>query len=273
MTFHNREFVRQGVQRLTEDQLYQIAPSIFATEAHSSRSDKFVPVPTIEVLRALEKEGFVPFSAKQGRTRDASRREFTKHMIRLRHVDGQKVINGSTAEVILKNGNDGTCAYNLMAGLFRFVCFNGLIVADGEVEKVRVGHIGRKVADDVIEGTFRVIGESELALERANEWSQLRLPAPVQEAYADAAKVLRFDEGQTVPETREVLRVRRSADSGNSLFEVYNRVQENLVKGGLSYRGANNRRMSTREISGIDQDVKLNQALWTLTEKMAELVK
>ncbi|WP_210185408.1 hypothetical protein [Rhizobium sp. NFR03] len=26
-----------------------------------------------------------------------------------------------------------------------------------------------------------------------------------------------------------------------------------------------------REVKGIDQDVKLNRALWTLTQKMAEL--
>ena len=31
------------------------------------------------------------------------------------------------------------------------------------------------------------------------------------------------------------------------------------------------RRVSTREIKGIDQDVRLNRALWTLAEKMAEL--
>jgi len=38
-------------------------------------------------------------------------------------------------------------------------------------------------------------------------------------------------------------------------------------------RDANNRprRVTTRAVNGIDQDVKLNKALWVLAERMAEL--
>jgi hypothetical protein len=31
------------------------------------------------------------------------------------------------------------------------------------------------------------------------------------------------------------------------------------------------RRVTTREVRGIDQDVRLNRALWQLAERMAEL--
>ena len=72
---------------LTEDQLRRVAPSIFAVEAHESRSAKFAPIPTIDILRGLMAEGFSPVGAKQSRTRDASKREFTKHLIRLRRLD------------------------------------------------------------------------------------------------------------------------------------------------------------------------------------------
>jgi len=58
-----------------------------------------------------------------------------------------------------------------------------------------------------------------------------------------------------------------------------NVVQENVIKGGLhgiaittDERGRRQRRnVTTRTVNGIDQDVKLNRALWTLAEKMAEL--
>jgi hypothetical protein len=33
----------------------------------------------------------------------------------------------------------------------------------------------------------------------------------------------------------------------------------------------NGRRVSTRGVKGIDQDVRLNKALWMLSERMAEL--
>jgi len=53
-------------------------------------------------------------------------------------------------------------------------------------------------------------------------------------------------------------------------------VQENVIKGGLHgvQRDGNGRRLravSTRQVKGIDQDVKLNRALWQLAERMAEL--
>jgi hypothetical protein len=36
---------------LTETEMRRIAPSIFAVTAHESRSERFKPIPTIEVLR------------------------------------------------------------------------------------------------------------------------------------------------------------------------------------------------------------------------------
>ena len=71
-------------QALTNGELRKAVPSIFATEAHESRSDKFVAVPTIDVLDGLRTEGFDPFFAQQARTRIAGKAEYTKHMLRLR---------------------------------------------------------------------------------------------------------------------------------------------------------------------------------------------
>ena len=72
-----------------------------------------------------------------------------------------------------------------------------------------------------------------------------------------------------------MLAPRRRADVSNDLWMTYNVVQENAVRGGLRgfTRDGNGRprRVQTREVKGIDQDVKLNRALWTLTQKMAEL--
>jgi hypothetical protein len=48
-------------------------------------------------------------------------------------------------------------------------------------------------------------------------------------------------------------------------------VQENLVRGGLHGRAANGRAVKTREVRGIDQNIKLNRALWVLAEEMRRL--
>lgn len=52
-------------------------------------------------------------------------------------------------------------------------------------------------------------------------------------------------------------------------------VQENTVKGGQFFRATNadgrTRTGHTREVKGIDGNVGLNRALWTLAEEMRKL--
>jgi len=113
---------------LSDDQIRQVVPSIFAEGKHQSRSERYAYIATADVLRGLRREGFEPFMVAQTRVRDESKREYTKHMLRLRHA-GQ--VNGAEAnEVILLNSHDGTTSYQMLAGMFRFVCLNGMVCGD-----------------------------------------------------------------------------------------------------------------------------------------------
>src|SRR5918993_447106 len=76
---------RMGTEPLTEDQLHQLAPSIFAPGAHETRSERYTYIPTIDIVRALQKQGFEPMVAKQGRSRVPGKAEYTKHLVRFRH--------------------------------------------------------------------------------------------------------------------------------------------------------------------------------------------
>jgi hypothetical protein len=73
---------------LTRDELAHYVPSVFSEEKHESRSDRYTYIPTITLLDNLQREGFQPFFACQTRVRDQSKREHTKHMLRLRR-EGQ----------------------------------------------------------------------------------------------------------------------------------------------------------------------------------------
>lgn len=284
----------QNIQPLTLDQLRNMAPSAFATSAHESRSARYAYIPTSDVIAGLMRQGFRPFSATQSRSRIQGKTEFTKHLIRFRHPDSMTAIQkvgDSVPEVVLVNSHDGTSAYKLSAGLYRLVCSNGLMVADGTVQSLSIFHTG-DIVDRVIEGSFEIVKNSENALERADEWNQLQLTAGEQNAFADAARELRFADAEgviTSPITAaQLLKPRRNDDADlrtnrapkPDLWHTLNVVQENVIKGGLrglqqtvdpetGRKGA--RRVTTREVKGIDQDVKLNRALWMLAERMAEL--
>ncbi|EOM7653373.1 DUF932 domain-containing protein, partial [Shigella flexneri] len=71
---------------LTHEELMHYVPSIFGEDRHTSRSKRYAYTPTITVLESLQREGFQPFFACQTRVRDPGRREYTKHMLRLRRA-------------------------------------------------------------------------------------------------------------------------------------------------------------------------------------------
>ncbi len=265
---------------LTEAEMRSIAPSIFAVTAHESRSERFKPIPTIEVLRGLMNEGFMPVGAKQSSSRIEGKADFTKHLIRMRRIDDGKIyhVGDTVCEILLKNANDGTSAYELMAGLFRVRCLNSLVTQTGTIDAIKVRHSG-DVQHKVIEGTYRVLGEAERTLAAPQDWSGMRLKHEEREILADAAHVLRFgdNEGETkTPIKAEQLLVpRRHDDRNDDLWTVWNVVQENAIKGGLRGVGRDDlgrpRRATSRAVNGIDQDIKLNKALWLLGERMAAL--
>ncbi|AVS80763.1 hypothetical protein C8244_06980 [Paracidovorax avenae] len=254
---------------LSDDQIRRVAPSIFAEAPHESRSQRYSYIPTAAVLNELRKEGFQPFAVTQTRVRDEGKREHTKHMIRLRHASQ---INGAeAAEVILLNSHDGTSSYQMLAGMFRFVCHNGLVCGD-TVADVRVPHKG-DVAGSVIEGAFEVLSGFERVKECRDLMRSVTLDEGEAEVFARAALALKYDDpNKPAPVTEsQVLMPRRFDDRRPDLWTTFNRVQENITKGGLAGRSANGRRQQTRPVQGIDSDVRLNRALWLLADGLRQL--
>ncbi len=289
MTMMNARYGFARNTALTEAELRRYAPSLFATEAHHSRSDRFAPVPTIDIVRGLQREGFEVFSASQAKTRDASKRDFTKHMVRLRNPSFRQQSNGDTFEIVLINGNDGSSAYRMMPGFFRMVCSNGLIVGES-LGEIRVRHSGNAL-HDVIEGAYTVLADAPKVVDRVESFRALSVSRDEAMAFATAAHQLRFpnaaldtEDADFAPAPVEPIRLlsaRRQEDMAerSNLWGVFNVVQENVIRGGQKgwverkdARGrTQTRRASTRAVSGIDGNRDLNRALWTLAEEMAKL--
>ncbi len=279
--FGRDTFVVRSDAPLGDDQMRRAAPSIFAEGKHVSRSERYTYIPTIEVLHGLRREGFEPFMVAQSRSRIEGKTEFTKHMIRMRHAPGGSAsarARPEANEIILINSHDGASSYQMLAGVFRFVCCNGLVV--GTVSNdVRIPHKG-DIQNDVIEGAFRVLDDFEVVDAHTDAMKALQLEPPEEMAFATAALALRFgerrvEEGgghQPAPVTAaQLIEARRSEDLGHSLWTTFQRVQENVMRGGQPGRSAQGRRLHTRPVASIDRGLSLNRALWTLAEEMRKL--
>ena len=257
----------RAARPLTAGEISYYAPSVLANEAHESRGERYTYIPTGDVLQALATHDFLPYEVRQTKVRDQNRREHTKHMVRLRHASAD-IRTGEVPEIILVNSHDGTSSYQIMAGFFRMVCSNGLIAGDINTD-VRVRHSGN-VVGDVIEGSFEVLHNLQEIERRKESYKSIELLPKEQLILAEEAVKLRWGEESAI-DPRRLLYASRVADMPNTLWNTFNRVQENLIKGGVSGRSATGRRTTSRAVGGVNENVKLNRALWALTEKMAEL--
>jgi hypothetical protein len=272
------------LQPLTDDAMARIAPSIFAQQAHESRSLRYGYIPTFSVLNAMREEGFYPVQVTQSRTRQPGKAPFTKHQIRFNHGEmTARAVGDAIAQVVLTNSHDGSSAYALDLGVFRLVCLNGMMVADKEFQTLKIPHTG-KVTERVIEGSYQVIEDSKHIGERIEQFRAVQLSHGEQEAFARSALMLRFDpeEGKEPPlQPAQILAARRSDDQGADLWRTFNRVQEGVIRGGQRYvipghrtdagRYVSTRHLKSREVKGIDQNTNLNRALWRLADEMRAL--
>ncbi|EBM1620314.1 DUF945 domain-containing protein [Salmonella enterica] len=251
---------------LTHEELMQYTPSVFGEDKHTSRSEKYSYIPTIPLLENLRREGFEPFFACQSRVRDPGRRDYTKHMLRLRRagqITGQQV-----PEIIILNSHGGESSFQLLPGVFRSVCTNSLVCGQSFGE-IRVPHRG-DIVGKVIEGAYEVLGVFDRVEEKREAMQSLLLPPPAQQALAKAALTYRFGEEHQPVTTAQVLTPRRREDYGQDLWTVWNTLQENLLKGGLPGRTVQGKRTHTRAVNGIDGDIRLNRALWVMAEQMQQ---
>jgi len=267
-SFKNISGLVRSDSPLSDEQIFNAAPSVFADAPHNSRSARYAYIPTCEVVNGLRGEGFQPFMACQARSRIEGKSEFTKHMIRFRH---QNQIIGDTAnEIILVNSHDGTSSYQMLAGCFRFVCHNGLICGS-EIEDFRIRHSG-DVLTNVIEGAYHIVDEFEQVDSAKGLMQSVVLSPGQQNAFANAALQLRYDPAENVPiEAYKLNAARRSSDRGDDLWHTLNRVQENMIQGGVRGINRNGGRMSTRQVTGVSENIRLNRAIWSLGVEMARL--
>ncbi len=115
-----------------------------------------------------------------------------------------------------------------------------------------------------------MLGIFDRVAEQREGMQALTLPTAVQHALAHAALTYRYGEEHHPVTESQILTPRRWEDKKTDLWTVFQRLQENLTKGGLSGISAKGKRTQTRAVNGIDGDIKLNRALWVMAERLKQ---
>jgi Domain of unknown function (DUF932) len=263
----------QSREPLTLDQIRAVAPSVFAGGRHASRSDRYTYIPTSQIVEHLLGRDYGVFQVNQGGSRATDKRGFTKHMLRLRPLGQELQVGGTYPEIVLCNSHDGTSAYRLMAGLFRLVCSNGLIVAESTISDVRVTHSGAVLAEvaasvDHLRDQLPGIGD------RVRDMQAIELVPDEQGVFARSALTAKYGTDPAPVSAEQILAVRRPEDRDPTLWNTMNRVQEALIQGGDRYTLQTERgrqRRKTNPVRSVDGTTNINRAVWQLAEEMRQL--
>ena len=249
------------------DQLQSIAPSIFAEQPANKVSSRYGFVPTVSVVEELQNRGLVPVFAGQTLSRDEENRPFAKHLLRFRPQYAPTVVGQSVPEVVLMNSHDGSSGFKLWLGLFRMVCCNGMIVSDGVLGQVSVSHRSN-AAQIVGDQSIGFMGQIDHIEDRVQRFMDRVLNYNEKDQLAETAAQIRWGKDRPAGlNHRDLLLARRIEDAGDSLWRVLNRIQENVIKGGVNLNRPR-RQSSTRLLRSVSDDARVNARLWEAADAL-----
>ncbi len=253
---------------LSKKELSEIAPSIFTMKPSNTVSDKYTHIPTERVIDDMELMGWKPVDAKEVKARTKGTQGVQKHLVVFRN--DEVVINGQDGDVVypqilITNSHDGKNAFQFTAGLFRMICENGLVIATDEFEDLKMRHMGYTFEDlqVLIRG---MVEKLPLTVEAMNKMKSVELEEEQMFNLAKSFLDIRVEGTKNTYDKQaieDVLNVQRKKDEGNMLWEVFNRVQENIIEGNFHYKTKSGKVRQARIVKNFKQDLQLNREMFS----------
>ena len=255
--------------------LLELPKAFYATSGNEKTSDKYQAIASYRIVHALEKAGFETVYANQSRVRVNHNDGYQRHIAKFRHADylGNSVL---VPEIALSNSANGSSTFKLIAGAYVFACTNGLFFGHDVTASLTVTHRGADLTDRIIEAAFTLIDAAHKESSIASEWQSIPMPYFRQLELAERARSLRYKPvaQDSAPdlwpiEAGDLLTCRHFEQRADNLFNVFNRIQEALIRGGMPSLSNNGKTRRARPIKAIEQDISINQDLFALAKQYA----
>lgn len=263
-------------------------------------TDQYKHISTKRVLDIVADFGWFPVASNQAKVRKGNefKEGFQKHAVKLENNFYRDALEGlAKPQMLLRHSHDGSSSFQFLLALYVFLCSNGAISYDDVVEQIRVLHRG--FTEEKLEAaiaafvqripllTNQVVAFKNTLVDRqeqlllAQSAIELRFN-PITDAYGVPIKqpdtaLKGIAENLYPVAPTQILNVRRSGDTTQNLWGVFNVIQENIVERPIAKASSVNlqtgrvRRTRMRPVAGIDANTKLNQGLWAMASKFAAL--
>ena len=259
---------------LTEDEIRQRCPLVFATSPTNSKvSEKYTVANTYTVIQDMEKLGWKVVRAAQRRATKKSSGRFSYHMVALQNpdikitkqVDGGEEIVECFPQIILTNSHDGLSCFQFRVGLYRCICSNGLVISDAELSEFKIRHIYYSF-ENLRAVVGRILEALPSKVERMSQMSNVLLSEDQKLDFAKKAlsirKGVKEEELQADEETyKDLLTPVRKEDEGSSLWNVYNVLQEKIVKGGYTTAEEGKKARKVRKVTSFIKELDFSRRI------------
>ena len=259
---------------LTEDEIRQRCPLVFATSPTNDKvSEKYIVANTYTVIQDMEKLGWKVVRAAQRRATKKSSKRFSYHMVALQNpdikitkqVDGGEEIVECFPQIILTNSHDGLSCFQFRVGLYRCICSNGLVISDAELSEFKIRHIYYSF-ENLRAVVGRILEALPSKVERMSQMSNVLLSEDQKLDFAKKAlsirKGVKEEELQADEETyKDLLTPVRKEDEGDSLWNVYNVLQEKIVKGGYTTAEEGKKARKVRKVTSFIKELDFSRRI------------
>ena len=273
---------------LSSDQIYTKAPAVYAHDYSEELSNKYGNFNSAHAIEVMNDHGYgVTQSAQvQGRTADAD--AHGQHLMAFAKRNDVSATAEQQPEIIFYNSHDGKSSMKLFAGVYRFICSNGIIAGEGFDQRMVHYKSNLDSFEDLLTYTTA-------KLENVTGFTEkLQRIIPDEKAinnFSKQALSTRYDYFENTNNYRpsleeldgnmfdaraisQALRPTRAEDMADDAWTIFNRVQETVLRGGFQILGPRkryNRKFvgykDAKAITSVKENVSINRKLWDIAEE------
>jgi hypothetical protein len=269
---------------LTSDEIRVRAPAVYAHDYAEDLSNKYGNFNSTHAIEVMNDYGYGVTQAAQVQGRTEQANIHGQHLMAFAKRHEVSASTTEQPEIIFYNSHDGKSSMKLFAGVYRFICSNGIIAGEGFDQRMIHYKNNLDSFEDILKYTANSLeGIAQLTRNMKNITPE---PLAIQH-FAETALETRYDTEErynlglntrnifTELTINDVLTPARTQDEANNAWTVFNRVQESVLRGGMRVLGTTKRRgrsavtyKEAKPLSSIKQNVDVNRKLWDIAQEV-----
>jgi hypothetical protein len=263
----------------------ELVSSANATAPMPSVSSKYSYINTKAIVSEVEQRGWSLIKQSQAHVRKPEKNGFQRHLLIFENEKYNDYLDGNLIgrnQLAIRNSHDVSSSLQMFIGHMRILCSNQIFAknfgSEGFYETIK--HLGGE------DRTNEAITKFENLVDRMNVWrsvlkqlSNTNMTEEQMYSFAEKSIELRFKGSPFIKDITPdmVLQSRRIEDGKNDAWTVFNRVQENIIKGGIPVKtnrpnkNGGNFKFTTRGIRSINTLPDLNDSMLAALHEVVHL--